>query len=353
MLKRGRKANAFTMIELLVVILIIGTLFSLALLSLGNARRTARDAKRVADIKQIQFALEIYYRDNGEYPVDISSSIATGSTVYISTVPTAPTPADGDCTDEGNIYTYVQQSLGSSYTIDFCLGSQAGELIAGTKRATPEGIITPPPPQCGEYNVTFTYNGSSVTYGTVVGQNSTCWLDRNLGATQVAVSSTDSNAYGDLFQWGRLDDGHQIRTSGTTGTLATSDTPGHSNFILAPNSPYDWRSPQNTNLWQEVSGSNNPCPNGWRIPTETEWTAERLGWGSNDSAGAFTSSLKLTAAGNRGYVDGSIASVGAGGGYWASTINGTNSRYLSFSGAGSDMFNNGRAYGFTVRCVKN
>src|SRR6056297_1536419 len=76
------------------------------------------------------------------------------------------------------------------------------------------------------------------------------WMDRNLGATQVATSSTDADAYGDLYQWGRAADGHQLRTSGTTSTLATSDIPGHSDFITIGSSPYDWRSPQNDNLWQ-------------------------------------------------------------------------------------------------------
>ena len=32
------------------------------------------------------------------------------------------------------------------------------------------------------------------------------WMDRNLGASQVATSSTDANSYGDLYQWGRAAD---------------------------------------------------------------------------------------------------------------------------------------------------
>ena len=71
-------------------------------------------------------------------------------------------------------------------------------------------------------------------------------------------------AYGYLYQWGRATDGHQKRTSGSSSTLSTNDTPGHKKFILAPNSPYDWRSPQNDNLWQGVAGTNNPCPSGYR-----------------------------------------------------------------------------------------
>lgn len=90
------------------------------------------------------------------------------------------------------------------------------------------------------------------------------WMDRNLGATHVATSSMDADSYGDLYQWGRDADGHQIRTSGTTDTLSSMDVPGHGDFILAPNSPVDWRNPQNDNLWQGVNGINNPCPAGYK-----------------------------------------------------------------------------------------
>ena len=57
------------------------------------------------------------------------------------------------------------------------------------------------------------------------------WMDRNLGASQVATSSTDTNAYGDLYQWGRRADGHQCRNSGTINTRSSSDQPGHGNFF--------------------------------------------------------------------------------------------------------------------------
>jgi len=93
------------------------------------------------------------------------------------------------------------------------------------------------------------------------------WMDRNLGASQVATSSMDANSYGDLYQWGRDTDGHQIRTSGTNTTLSDTDTPGHGNFILVASSPYNWRSTQNNDLWQGINGINNPCPSGYRLIT--------------------------------------------------------------------------------------
>ena len=173
------------------------------------------------------------------------------------------------------------------------------------------------------------------------------WMDRNIGATRAALSSTDTEAYGHLFQWGRNPDGHELRTSGTTTTLSSTDVPGHGDFILAPNLPYDWRSPQNALLWQGI------IADGWRLPTEAEWEEERLSWSSNNSVGAYDSVLKLPMAGYRSQDNGSIAFVGLYGFYWSSTVDGTVSWFLNFSSSDADAYRSLRARGYSVRLIKD
>ena len=187
----------------------------------------------------------------------------------------------------------------------------------------------------------------TTVYNPITGET---WMDRNLGATQIATSFDDVNAYGDLYQWGRNTDGHQIRTSSTTSILSTTNSPNHSDFILANS---DWLTVSDDNLWQGVNGINNPCPLGFRLPTEAELEAERLSWTSNDAAGAFASPLKLTIGGARSRMSGAIGNVGTFVGYRTSDLNGLQSRMLGISLTTSLMGDRDRADGNCVRCIQD
>ena len=208
--------------------------------------------------------------------------------------------------------------------------------------------------QCGD-DITFTYRGSEVTYGTIlvdyggaVGEK--CWMDRNLGASQVAQSSTDELAYGDLFQWGRLDDGHQDRNSLITLFLSTTNVPGNSFFISVSGDPLDWRSPQNDALWQGKDGINDPCPPGWSVPTEEEIDAERESWNLQNAEGAFASDLRWPVGGTRS-IDGTLVDLGTNGRVWGSSVDGVNSRFLSFQDNDTAVTSFYRVLGMSVRCV--
>ncbi len=109
------KKKGFTLIELLVVIAIIGILSSVVLASLNTARQKSRDAKRVADIKQVQVALELYFDDNRAYPAT-TASLAPN---YIPTIPVDPL---------GAAYSYA--SLATA-----CTSYHLGIALEGTNPA--------------------------------------------------------------------------------------------------------------------------------------------------------------------------------------------------------------------------
>lgn len=117
--------KGFTLIELLIVIAIIGLLSTLAVVALGSARVKARDSKRLADLKQLQTALELYYTDQNAYPP--GTGIALGSTNYACLNSTGFTTAG--CASpymglvpldpNGTNYTYTAAS--SSYSVSATL----------------------------------------------------------------------------------------------------------------------------------------------------------------------------------------------------------------------------------------
>ncbi len=275
--------------------------------------------------------------DGGYYAAqNIASSGVTGLTAVLI--------SGNFANGSGNLNYTINGTPANSGTASFAIsiGGQSCTLsltIYAPQPAYPAGTV-----HCG---------GVATIVNNVTSPTGKIWMDRNLGATQVATSSTDANAYGDLYQWGRRADGHQCRNSATTSTLSSTDQPGNANFILSPNSPWDWRNPQNTNLWQGVNGVNNPCPSGYRIPTETELNLERTYLSPQNNNGAFTSILKFPLSGYRNYTDGTFYDVGFSIRIWSSVIYGNSSYDLNINSSTSVLNAYNRSYGFTVRCLKD
>lgn len=129
------RKTGFTLIELLVVIGIIGVLSSIVLVSVDDARKKARDTKRLQEVRQIMNALELYRADNGHYPhVTISSgwlksnvpaewdSLQSNLSKYLPKLPTDPintavSSKNPPTNDTGNnfIYAYYSQYLSGNY----------------------------------------------------------------------------------------------------------------------------------------------------------------------------------------------------------------------------------------------
>jgi len=250
------------------------------------------------------------------------------------------TPATGmqvfctDCGPAGELQVYN----GTAWT----------NMIGGTAA----GAFT-----CGTSTVTHIYNGASVTYGTVSKTYSgvtKCWLDRNLGATRVATSSTDAASFGHYFQWGRGDDGHQLTSSTITSTPIVFGT-ASSDWVRGSTNPSNWLTVNNNTLWQGAGGPNNPCPAGFRVPTKVELTYEINSWSPvGSTSGAFNSTLKFPATGfrMRAFSTLVIGNINSSVTLWSSTVGNNTNEIWNWDGA--QWYSNiGRNEGFMVRCIKD
>jgi len=131
-MKFKNSQKGFTLIELLVVIAIIGILSSVVLASMNTARKKARDARRQADLKSLQLALESYYDTNSAYPtVTGEVAVASSSLGVLTTGGFITTLANDPSTSQ----SYWYESDGSSY----CLGAILEGTIPTPANTCPSG----------------------------------------------------------------------------------------------------------------------------------------------------------------------------------------------------------------------
>lgn len=348
--------KAFSLVELLVVIAVIGILATLAVVSLQGARKGARDAKRIANIKQIQTALELYYNDQGQYPESLNfgqGSIESPNAVYMEKIPSAPSPADGNC-GSNNAYLYIPIGInGRAYQISFCLGSKVGQLDPGPHCAKPGGII---PGSCGDDFICGDplYDSRDGNVYNTVAIGDQCWFQENLAYLPMVHSNTEyvaSNTaklpgYGVYGYYG--------------SDLATAKSqPNYSTYGVL----YNWYAVDQVNI----------CPTGWHVPTDAEWTALTNHLGTNAGsklAGSYdlwnngalrqstdfgTSGFNALPAGSRYVSDDFFYDLGGFAFFWSSSEYDPGYPWFRFLGSDSaEVYraNNDQTNGFSVRCLR-
>ena len=395
------KLQAFTLIELLVVIVIIGVLATLATVAVSSARGRARDAKRVSDLKQISTALEMYYADYFSYPNLITPGQALtspdGSKTYMSKVPNNPTPWAEDACTSGSDYVY--NPVGGltdppSYNISGCLAKGTGSLAAGEVAMTPTGLnsVTCPARICGDCSTTAcggtcatNITKDAVTYAETyptVQIGTQCWMTKSI--TNVGTMTTGAVYADDAI----------VERACYNNLQDSCDTDG---ALYAWNEAMYLPASAATTQFTAYTGSGanakrqGICPVGWHIPSDKEFAtlenyldpvindgtnyfADQMGTGGTmgyrgtggtgvayDNAGC---GHKLKVTGSSGYEGilagyGLASSFGGRGTYadfWSSSqYSATNAwrRFLNSTYSQSLRVNSTKAYGFSVRCLKD
>lgn len=151
------KKKGFTLIELLVVIAIIGILSTVATVSLVQARRRARDTKRISDIQQLRSALLIYSNQRATYPLTNLGTYPVGPRVLGTGMFKCLDPVDDGFHDVCDPASVIMQRVpsdpigyqysktgDSSYKIEFSLEGPIGALPGGQCTATQEVITCVP-----------------------------------------------------------------------------------------------------------------------------------------------------------------------------------------------------------------
>ncbi len=158
---RKRKNPGFTLIELLIVIAIVGILATVTSLSLIQARRRARDTKRISDVQQVRNALVVYSNQRATYPPATSTTTAEDielGRAGARCLDDSDAGFNASCVDpdrlqimqsvpfeqwSGTEYLY-RKTAALEYEIDFVLEGGVGDLPAGNCTANQSEITCIP-----------------------------------------------------------------------------------------------------------------------------------------------------------------------------------------------------------------
>ena len=73
----NNRKRAFTLVELVVVILILSILWTIAFISLVSYSKTSRDSVRISDVSSVRTSLELFHINAGKYPLPDDNEIVS------------------------------------------------------------------------------------------------------------------------------------------------------------------------------------------------------------------------------------------------------------------------------------
>ncbi|MGC9004484.1 MAG: competence type IV pilus major pilin ComGC [bacterium] len=114
---KPRNRKGFTLVEMMIVVLIIGILIAIALPNFLKARENARLRACVANMKQIQAAVEQWAMENKKAATDPVPTLSDLSPTYIKTYPTCPSGGTYSITGTVGNYTISCSVHGDLYTL--------------------------------------------------------------------------------------------------------------------------------------------------------------------------------------------------------------------------------------------
>lgn len=193
-------------------------------------------------------------------------------------------------------------------------------------------------PESAKENDCFMFN--NINYCVLKSSNGRLWLNKDL----------EGSAY---YQWGRGNDGHQSSNSSIIN-LNQKPTPFVSNiiseFIINYNTDKNWVNPSFSNhssLWNpDTVSSYNPCPNGWKVPTEGDFSSLTTS-DINKLFGFITDARGIRQADKEGTFSNN--------GYflWTNTADVTDmSKAIKVLNGNISIFSQRRDAGLRVRCLK-
>ncbi len=120
------KQSGFTLIEILIVIAVIGTMATVALIIINPAERQAqaRDTGRIASVVQLGRAIQGYYTARGDYPLEDTWAQDLLDSADIGTFPAGIAYRTG-----GGCTTFVQPAVNPTYCYDEEVASGNGFLV--------------------------------------------------------------------------------------------------------------------------------------------------------------------------------------------------------------------------------